>query len=120
MNQEFFRIQRTKNLQQNMGRSTNDNSETLLNSKGLQLKQLDRQLASSDSLNKINIAAIFLLEENLTTLQGTLEHAQNYVYSLKGKKTRLWSDSKDSRRNSRPKTNSWKPSRRRLSGWTHL
>ena len=46
MNEEFFRIQRATNLQQNIGPPTNNSWEALLKSKDLQLKQLARQLAN--------------------------------------------------------------------------
>lgn len=86
MNQEFFKIQRTSTLHQNLEQPTNDNSEVLLKAQDLQLKQLTRQLDNSDSLNDISIEAIFLLEEESATLHDKLEYAQNEVYSLQGQK----------------------------------
>lgn len=86
MNEEFFRIQRTSNLQQHTGETTSTTSEALLKSQDLQLKQLAKQIANADSLNEINIEAIFLLEEESLTLQNTLEQTRNEVYSLKSQK----------------------------------
>ena len=86
MNEEFFRIQREADMDQHIGKPTNDTTEALLKSQELQLQQLARQLANSESLNDINIETIFLLEEESSTIQTTLEQAQNEVFSLKSQK----------------------------------
>ena len=40
MNEEFFKIETTENLEQNIGLPPSDNSEAMLKSQDLQLKQL--------------------------------------------------------------------------------
>ena len=81
MNEEFFKIQRTTILQQ-VSLPNDDTAGVLLKHQGLQLEQMARQLANSDGLLDINIEALFLLEEEATTLQEKLEQLQNQVYSL--------------------------------------
>ena len=84
MNKEFFKIQREATLKQSTELPTNASLEVLLKSQDLQLQQVTRQLANSDSLNDINIKALFLKEEESATLHDKLEYVQNQVYSLQG------------------------------------
>ena len=86
MNEEFFKIQRTTILQQDISLPNDDTAGVLLKHQGLQLEQMARQLANSDGLLDINIEALFLLEEEVATLQDKLEQLQNQVYSLQGQK----------------------------------
>lgn len=59
-------------------------SEVLLKFQGVQLKHLTKQLDNSESLNEVNIEAIFQLEEELATVQRRLNESREEILSLKG------------------------------------
>ena len=86
VNSEFFRIQRTATLREGTAGPPDNCSEALLKFQGIQLKHLTKQLENSDSLNDVNIEAIFHLEEQLSTLRHRLEQAEEEVLGLKGQK----------------------------------
>ena len=84
MNNEFFKIQREATLREGMEGPPDNCSEVLLKFQGIQLKHLTKQLDNSESLNEVNIEAIFQLEEELATVQYRLDESQHEILSLKG------------------------------------
>ena len=86
VNTEFFKIQRETTFREGREEPPDNCSEVLLKFQGIQLKHLTKQLENSDSLNEVNIEAIFHLEEELATVQHRLEQSQEEILSLKGQK----------------------------------
>ena len=86
MSDEFFKIQREATLQESLGKPANTCAEVLLRFQEVQLKHLTQQLSNSDSLNDINIEAMFHLEEKSVALRKRLEQAEEEVLSLRGQK----------------------------------
>ena len=84
MNTEFFKIQREATFHEGMEQPPDNCSEVLLKFQGIQLKHLTKQLENSDSLNDVNIEAIFHLKEELATVQHGLEQSQEEILSLRG------------------------------------
>ena len=60
--------------------------ELLLKAQEAQLQHLATQLTNSEGLNDINIETIFQQQDETTTLQQKLDHAQEEIRSLKAQK----------------------------------
>ena len=86
MNNEFCKVQREASLQESLGQPTDPCTEVLLKFQEVQLKHLTQELSNSDSLNDLNIEAIFHLEEKLATLKQKLYLTEEEVLSLTAQK----------------------------------
>ena len=86
MNEEFFRVQREEILHQESAQSDDTQIRVLLEAQGAQLQHLATRLANSDSLNDLNIEAIFHLEEQSATLEQKLYLSAETVLSLTAQK----------------------------------
>ena len=86
MNTEFCKVQREASLQESLGQPTDTCPEVLLKFQEVQLKHLTQELSNSDSLNDLNIEAIFHLEEKLASLQNKLYLSTETVLSLTAQK----------------------------------
>ena len=86
MNAEFFKVQREAILQQDREQPDDSQTKVLLEAQGAQLQHLATQLANSESLNDLNIEAIFHLEEDSATLHHKLYLSAEEVLSLTAQK----------------------------------
>ena len=86
MNDEFFRIQREATLSEQRERMEDAQLQALLIAQEAQLKHLATQLANSESLNDLNIEAIFHLEEESAKLEQKLYLSSEEVLSLTAQK----------------------------------
>lgn len=86
VNDKFFKIQREAILHEGMGPPADTCSDVLLKFQEVQLKHLTKQLDNAESLNEVNIEAIFQLEEDSAAVQLNLEQAKVEALSLKGQK----------------------------------
>ena len=86
MNAEFFRVQREAILQQDMNETDDTQIKVLLEAQGAQLQHLATQLANSESLNDLNIEAIFQLDEDTAKLERKLYLTAEEVLSLTAQK----------------------------------